>query len=122
MTESLFEKEKDLSNHVKDVGVLLLDLSDSVKDKLSQNDQEAVKETLITLRMNCDAMLEDVSSALKIAKKNAKTQLADVKKSLDRLRANADAFLPGKDRELIFQEMNKDYANVLGTLTMLMAG
>ncbi len=135
--DSLFEREKDLSSHVKDVGVALLDISDSVKDKLSQQDQNDVKDILITLRMNCDAMLEDISNAEGILKKiKAKSvevrganidvkatrkQLADVKEALGRLRKNAEEFLAARDRELVFKEMNTDYGAVLSGITELIA-
>jgi hypothetical protein len=135
--DSLFEREKDLSAHVKDVGVTLLDISDSVKDKLSQQDQNDVKDALITMRMNCDAMLEDIGNAEGILKKiktksvevrgvnieikETRKQLADVKAALDRLRKNAEEFLAARDRELVFKEKNMDYGTVLAGITTLIA-
>ena len=135
--DTLFAKEQDLSTHLRDVGILLLDISDSVKDKLSKKDADEVKDAMITLSMNCDAMLEDVSNSEKILKKiktkdvsvkgttadlaSLKKHFLDVKSGLERLKQNAKDFLTAKNRELLFQEMNTDYSNVLGTLTELMA-
>lgn len=135
--DTLFAKEQDLSAHLKDVGILLLDISDSVKDKLSKKDADDVKDAMITLSMNCDAMLDDVANAEKILKKvktkdvsvkgtNAdvgqlKAHLDTVKNALQRLKKNAQDFLNARDKELVFQEMNKDYSEILGTLTELMA-
>ncbi|MBI4150865.1 hypothetical protein HY492_01950 [Candidatus Woesearchaeota archaeon] len=135
--DSLFEREKDLSAHVKDVGVTLLDISDSVKDKLSQQDQNDVKDALITLRMNCDAMREDIGNAegmlkkikttmvevrgVNIDVKETRKQLADVKVALERLRKNAEEFLSARDRALVFKEMNNEYGTVLSGITELIA-
>ena len=134
--DTLFAKEQDLSAHMKDVGILLLDVSDSVKDKMSKKDADEVKDAMITLSMNCDAMLEDVSNAEKLIKKiktkdvsvkgttadvaEIKQHFVDVKNALERLKQNAKDFLTAKNRELLFKEMNTDYANVLDTLTELM--
>lgn len=135
--DTLFAKEQDLSTHLRDVGVLLLDISDSVKDKLSKKDADEVKDALITLSMNCDAMLDDVSNAEKLLKKiktkdvsvkgttadvsSLKAHLLTIKEALARLKKNANDFLNARDKNLTFQDMNKDYADVLGTLTELMA-
>jgi hypothetical protein len=135
--DTLFAKEQDLSTHLRDVGVLLLDISDSVKDKLSKKDADEVKDSMITLSMNCDAMLDDIANADKILKKiktkdvsvkgtnadvaSLKAHLLTIKEALTRLKKNANDFLNARDKELVFQEMNKDYADVLGTLTELMA-
>ena len=93
-------------------------------------------DAMITLSMNCDAMLEDVSNAEKLLKKiktkdvsvkgttadlaSLKQHFLDVKNALERLKQNAKDFLTAKNRELLFKEMNTDYSNVLGTLTELM--
>ena len=135
--DRLFEKEKDLSSHLKDLGVILLDLSDSVKDKLSEKDQNEVKDLLSTFAMNCDAMRDDITGAEAILKgiktktitmrdstlntAELKQHLSEVKTAVQKLRNSAGEFLQARDREMVFQEMNKSYSDVLGSLTELMA-
>ena len=135
--DKLFEKEQDLSSHLKDIGVILLDLSDSVKGKLSEKDTNEVKDLITTFKMNCDAMTDDLIGAnALLTKVKAKTvsvgetkantadlkqHLAEVKEAVARLRRNADEFMTAKNRDLVFKEMNKDYSDILGSLTELMA-
>ncbi len=135
--DSLFEKEQDIMNHLHDIGVILLDISDSAKDKLSQKDTNDVKDLLTTFGMNCEAMIEDVSQAEGMLKKikskqvtvkgtnenvaELKQHLGEVKTFLQKLKQNASAFLTARDRDMIFKEMNKDYSEVLAALTELMA-
>lgn len=135
--DKLFEKEQALSNHLKDIGVILLDISDSVKERLSEKDTASVKDLLTTFTMNCDAMIDDIASADPIlAKIKAKTvavgstkvstdelrkHLAELKEYIGRLRRNAEEFMAAKNRDLVFKEMNKDYSEILGSLTELMA-
>lgn len=135
--DQLFAKEKDVSTHLKDVGVLILDLSDSVKSKLSEKDVEEVKGLLSTFSMNCDAIMDDIKGADETLKKMRKKsinlckgpvnvpELKEHFKTLTatakKLKANARQFLEAKDREMVFQELNKDYTELLGTLTELLA-
>lgn len=135
--DTLFEQEKDVASHLKDLGVLLLDLSDSVKDKLSEKDLEEVKGLIDTFAMNCDAMTDDLTNAeaglKKVRKKNLKlckgpVNVPELKEHLKKLhtlvkklRTNAKSFLHARDRNLVFQEMNRDYSDLLGFLTELMA-
>lgn len=135
--DKLFEKEQDVSKHLKDVGVILLDLSDSVHEKLTDKDTGDVKGLLATLTMNCQAMIEDITESEKILKSvrtkqvtvnettadtsELRLHLSEVKQSLTKLSKSANEFLSAKNRDLVFQEINKDYSEVLGSLTELMA-
>ncbi|HSU72219.1 MAG TPA: hypothetical protein VLJ21_00010 [Candidatus Binatia bacterium] len=134
--DTLFEKEKEVAVHLKDIGVLLLDLSDSVKDKLSERDTEEIKGLADTFAMNCDALTDDLTGAEAVLKKVRKKTIKLCKGAVNvpelkehvkqlhtlvkRLRSNAKQFLHARDREMVFQEMNKDYSELLGTLTELM--
>jgi|GEM_PF-5872131 len=134
--DSIFAKERDVSTHLKDIGVLLLDISDSVKAKLSEKDVEEVKGLVSTFVMNCDAITDDIAAAeavlKKVRKKNIqlcrgpvnvaeiKTHLKALHDAAKRLKGNARQFIEARDREMVFQEMNKDYTELLGTLTELM--
>src|SRR3989338_10772763 len=135
--DKLFEKEQDISSHLKELGIILLDISDSTKQKLSRDDMAQVKELLTTFAMHCEAMCEDITSgeatlktirAKRVAFKDSaldtkelKQHLSEVKAAVKNLKENATLFLAAKNRELVFQEMNKDYSEVLGSLTELMA-
>ncbi|MBI4144851.1 hypothetical protein HY493_01435 [Candidatus Woesearchaeota archaeon] len=135
--DKLFEKEQDVSKHLKDVGVILLDLSDSVQEKLTDKDTGDVKGLLATFTMNCQAMIEDITESEAVLKgvrakqvtvkdtttdtAELKLHLSEVKQSLNKLLKSANEFLSAKNRDLVFQEMNKDYSDVLGSLTELMA-
>jgi hypothetical protein len=135
--ETLFDREKDVASHLKDIGVLLLDLSDSVKSKLSEKDIEEIKGLVTTFGMNCDAVTDDITGAegvlksvrkktlivckKKISVPELRKHLADSKTAIARLRRSAKEFLAARDRDLVFKEMNKDYSDVLGEITELMS-
>ena len=134
--DKLFEKERDVSTHLKDIGVLLLDLSDSVKSKLSEKDVEEIKGLISTFAMNCDAITDDLADAENVLKKvrkkeiklckgpvnvpELKTHFKTLADAVKRLKSNARQFIEARDREMVFVEMNNDYNNVLGSLTELM--
>jgi DNA repair ATPase RecN len=133
--DPIFDKEKDVAEHLKQLGVLLLDLSDSVKDKLSEKDIDEIKGLTATFTLNCDAVSDDLKGAEASLKKiraktldfplgpvnipEVKERVKELHSVVKRMKASAKEFLHARNRELVFQEMNKDYSELLGTLTEL---